>query len=332
MINCPTGLLAKLKTFANSRAVDIEALLLQSGFSSNDRSIDGMEVPFEAFQSLLESCASACGDDAFGLSFGDSIAGAKIDLMYYLMANSPTARDALQTRIRYRKLLPVPEEVSLELADGGERFIWQFGGEAPAKPQYTGFLMAILAGKIRSILDSDWLPLDATIEHAEPRTVRHYQRVLGPNIAFNDTQTSILIGNTSLDRKLPQADLVLYGQLIAAAHAILDQSQSSDAFTDLVAGKIAVALTMEGATVAGISSLLGMSPRTFQRQLTASGTTFGQLLDKTRKDMAMHYLTQSDLSFTEIAFLLGFSESSAFSRAVRLWFDMTPSEIRQFHK
>jgi AraC-like DNA-binding protein len=74
---------------------------------------------------------------------------------------------------------------------------------------------------------------------------------------------------------------------------------------------------------------LYMSSRKLQRQLRNDGTTFTTLLTEIRQDLAQRYLREQHISLTEIAFLLGFSESSAFSRAFKRWMGVTPSEYRK---
>jgi AraC-like DNA-binding protein len=72
-----------------------------------------------------------------------------------------------------------------------------------------------------------------------------------------------------------------------------------------------------------------MSSRKLQRQLQSVGTTFYNLLDEVRQNLAQKYLREPDNSITEIGYLLGFSESSAFSRAFKRWMGVTPSEYRK---
>jgi AraC-like DNA-binding protein len=72
-----------------------------------------------------------------------------------------------------------------------------------------------------------------------------------------------------------------------------------------------------------------MSSRKLQRQLQSAGTTFNTILNEIRQDLAQNYLGEENNSMTEIAFLLGFSESSAFSRAFKRWMGVSPTEYRK---
>ena len=72
-----------------------------------------------------------------------------------------------------------------------------------------------------------------------------------------------------------------------------------------------------------------MSKRTLQRTLQKEGTSFNALLNSTRMDLAKQYVRDREISFTEIAFLLGFTESSTFSRAFKRWTGKSPREYRK---
>jgi AraC-like DNA-binding protein len=77
-----------------------------------------------------------------------------------------------------------------------------------------------------------------------------------------------------------------------------------------------------------VASRLALSPRTLQRRLRDEGTTHVALLDDLRRDLAIGYLKEKRVPIGEIAFLLGFSEPSAFHRAFRRWTGSTPGEVR----
>ena len=66
-----------------------------------------------------------------------------------------------------------------------------------------------------------------------------------------------------------------------------------------------------------------------QRRLAEEGTSFGDILQNTRRELAKSYLQESQLSINEIAYLLGFSEHANFSRACKRWFGRAPSEYRR---
>jgi AraC-like DNA-binding protein len=78
-----------------------------------------------------------------------------------------------------------------------------------------------------------------------------------------------------------------------------------------------------------VARKLYLSVRSLQRKLKQAGTSFRRLLDRTREELARQYICDRGVDLTEIAFLLGFSEHSAFSRAFKRWTGQTPSDMRR---
>jgi AraC-like DNA-binding protein len=88
-------------------------------------------------------------------------------------------------------------------------------------------------------------------------------------------------------------------------------------------------LASGGVSAEKVAQALHVSTRTLHRQLQGEGTTFKGLLEETRRKLAATYLRDEDISVTEIAFMLGFSEPSAFTRAYRRWTGESPSAARE---
>ena len=82
-------------------------------------------------------------------------------------------------------------------------------------------------------------------------------------------------------------------------------------------------------SVEAVSERLRLSRRTLQRQLNAAGTSFAEELDRARHELSLRYLADERISLQETAFLLGFSEASAFHRAFVRWTGQTPTSFRR---
>jgi AraC-like DNA-binding protein len=83
------------------------------------------------------------------------------------------------------------------------------------------------------------------------------------------------------------------------------------------------------ATRDDIARVLAIHPRTLHRKLLAEGTSFQDIKDTIRKELALKYLTETNASLAQLSALLGFPEQSALSRACRKWFDLSPNSIRK---
>ena len=136
-----------------------------------------------------------------------------------------------------------------------------------------------------------------------------------------------LIGDyAGLDDPLPRADSTLCDLLDQHAQALLDRLPRSDSFADRVRAAIANELTAGDPTAEHVSEALGMSTRTLRRRLKEEGTSHQHVLDEVRNELARSYLGEGKLGITEVAFLLGFSDASAFHKAFRRWTGRGPGD------
>ncbi len=124
-----------------------------------------------------------------------------------------------------------------------------------------------------------------------------------------------------LDMLAPQFDLDLK-----------THNQTEDSFVELVRGAIQQRLTGHRPIVEDIARDLHMSPRTLQRRLQESGSSYQRVLDDARHQMARYYLRNSVLELTEAAYLLGYEDASSFTRAFRAWEGMPPTHWREAHR
>ena len=104
---------------------------------------------------------------------------------------------------------------------------------------------------------------------------------------------------------------------------------NKDDIIDRVTAAIVDLLPSGGIADEKIAASLNMSVRSLQRRLKEVGTTFRKLLDTIREDLATTYVQDPEIELAEVAFLLGFSDQSAFSRAFRRWKDKSPREVRK---
>ena len=81
-------------------------------------------------------------------------------------------------------------------------------------------------------------------------------------------------------------------------------------------------------TLQNVARDLGLSTRTLQRRLAASGRTFQGIVEETRRELARHHLRQPGMELNEVAFLLGFADANSFYRAFHDWEGTSPGEWR----
>ena len=178
------------------------------------------------------------------------------------------------------------------------------------------------------------LPIDPQFEarftHAEPPDIREYQRTFSPGrLCFGASWSGFTFDAKLLDQPFTSADANLHHVLRKYADLLLSKLPRSQSLSDRVRQLIGEHLQRGNPSVTRIARTLGMSRRTLARKLGQERTSFSDLLEDTRKQLALRYVTSPDLALTEIAFLLGFSQTGPFHRAFKRWTGQTPREYRR---
>jgi AraC-like DNA-binding protein len=112
------------------------------------------------------------------------------------------------------------------------------------------------------------------------------------------------------------------------AEELLEKFPPRDSLTDQVRSIIANEFRGGDPSLEHVADQLGLTPRTLQRKLQELNTSHNELVDQMRCQLAMRYLREHNMAICEVAYLLGFSESSSFHRAFKRWTGVTPKEFR----
>jgi AraC-like DNA-binding protein len=289
----------------------------------------GPFVDFEGVLHLFETVARNTDNDALGVQVANSMPIPLINLQYFLIKNAPTLRDALEQRVRFAKFVTNAYSVRLEFEGDTCSFVWDLDRVTGPLSQFVGYAASIMMKLVRLVIGNGWQPLQVDLPIKLPRAINEYQRVLGSRINFGAADTRIRFGSASLNERLLGADPDLYQVLSDSIRKPCRLAAPSRNVVDRTRAEIIKASAFANARETEVASAVGVSVRTLQRELQDGGTSFRALVDETRKRSALQLLHDTGLPLTEVAFLLGFSELSAFSRAARQWFGDSPSNIRK---
>jgi len=270
----------------------------------------------------------------------DPLIGVKLGIETRTERFHPVAIAALSTEnlvaasehmARYKKL-SAPEEILLEL-DAEEfsvsfRWLLAVDDEPSSLTDYCFSWMRSLA---RQGTGTALNPLRA--EYVQQRTnVRQIERSLGCNIIVGAPRNVIVFRTSDATSPFVTRNAELLDLLAPQFEEQLRQCKEEDSFLELVRRTIQDKLTGHRPSVDAISRALHMGPRTLQRRLRDSGSSFQRVLDEARHQMARYYLSNSALELNEAAYLLGFEDPNSFGRAFRSWEGMPPSDWRETHR
>jgi AraC-like DNA-binding protein len=175
------------------------------------------------------------------------------------------------------------------------------------------------------------LSIEVCFCHAAPADARAYAQVFGERatLRFEQPACGFVLPAVALDTLLPTADPHLHDLVTKHADLLLAELPVAESFTARVRELVTAGLPNGTAGAPHVASALHVSSRTLARRLEEEGTSFKDLTEQIRKNLALRYVGQTDLAFSEVAFLLGFSQTTAFHRAFKRWTGQTPLDYRR---
>jgi AraC-like DNA-binding protein len=279
---------------------------------------------------FLKLVASALQDEFLGFHLAEQLADLRrIGLLYYVMASSDALGQALQRVARYGST--TNESLSLKYLEGKDiRIVINYVGVARHldRHQIECWLTALIR-VCRKLTSRPVEPSHVRFIHRRGGNVSELAAFLGGDIKFGATVDEVVFPLSIADVPIVSADPYLDKLLIAnCEEALSRRSTKWDPFRAVVENIIAPLLPHGNARESEIASRCGMSRRTFVRRLTSGSLTFSEVLNNLRRDLATQYLTDHSLSISQIAWLLGYQEVSAFTNAFKRWTGKTPREAR----
>jgi AraC-like DNA-binding protein len=287
------------------------------------------KLPIKTYLALLEHAAAESGNDAAGLMMGSSVHVGFSSTYDYIALSAPSLRVGLQNWVRFNNILSNALSLRFEEHDGVGYLEWIVPDRHGPRTQFLFRFVSWAVTRILYITDDPMTPIIVEFTCQEPQSTSEFQELLGSRIRYNQAHDRIIIPARFLSARHISAEPNLYSIVEQSAHQELQESERSDDDLFTISEHIGEALKNGENNLEFISKGLAMTPRTLQRKLAESGTSFRDLTDEIRKAMAMRYLTDTKLPLSEIAFLLGFSDLSAFSRAAKNWFGVAPREYRR---
>jgi AraC-like DNA-binding protein len=232
--------------------------------------------------------------------------------------------EALQRLCRYHRFLHDVAEAKLTVHR--EHAILSHHLPVPGGPPrpVSDFVVASWLVTSRQATGVNWIPVEVRFPHSVPDDTSELRRLFGCTLKFGHHRSELVFSRNLLDLPLLQADPNLQAILEAQVVAMLQKLPKGEAATDAVRRCLAGELCNGQPTLRQIAPRLHMSPRTLHRRLEDEGTSFRRVLTEVRRELAARHLTEDQLAVSEVAFLLGFSEPSAFHRAFKRWTGHAP--------
>ncbi len=288
----------------------------------------GEAVDADVYYGLLERIGGE-RDLELPFRYGAALRAEDLGALGLAMKTAPTLADALRRLVRY--VLVLSDTLEYALVDEPPGAVFALNGRphhrAGAALANECALAAVVAF-LRQASGADVVPAEVCFRHPPPSTDRFHRSYFGSAVTFGAPVDGIRLTEAQLARPTELADDGLSAYLLAQLDEL--RSRASDR-TMLVAvrGAVADALADGVPSKALVARRLGMSERTLHRRLADEGETFQALVAGTRRDAAESLLRADSHNLVEIAFLTGFADQSAFTRAFKRWTGTTPASFRR---
>ena len=200
-------------------------------------------------------------------------------------------------------------------------------GAILTRRQDAELTLGMLMNVIREVLGPHYSPREIHFEHTRPEMWQEHSKLFNAPVFFEQPFNSILLCKKDLQLSMPMHDPLLLNVMLDTLH-LLNLATPLQSLVDQVRSHIQIELAQGEPVLDKIASDLGMSSCVLSRRLKAEGLSFSALVEVVRYELADYYIKQKNIPISEMAFLLGYSEVSAFSRAFKRWFGTNPRQFR----
>ena len=285
-------------------------------------------IPYTVSTQFIERAIALTQDADLGLHAAEAVEHGDFDVVEYAARSGDSIAEALDVVNRYIGLLR--EGANFHLVEYGDICHWNLDMATPFPRAINDWTVAVYVVMSRRLTGTDWRPLEVHLMHSEPHDTSEYHRIIGAPVKFNQAHNALVFRRDWLDTPVIEADERLHTLMRRYAGDLLRQRPRTESFIERVRAAMADSLRRGHLCTARVARRLHLSERTLRRRLQEDGTNYKTVLKDVRQELASNYLQhQGDLGIAEIAFMLGFSHTPAFSRAFKRWTGVSPVEFRE---
>jgi AraC-like DNA-binding protein len=291
---------------------------------------DAGKMSLLRYTSMLASAAQESGRTHLGLEMASAEQPISHKIFGDLFDYAPTVGDALDALARYFPATQTGTTVKIEQSHGMARFIYDIDDLTVGdRLQDAAYTLGKVWRSLRKCAGACWSLDQVTIAAKAPRISEAYSHYFEAPVLFDAQVTALCFPAQLLLQSIPTADLERYSQYCARMELLLPHRDDPALLQDALRAWMMQATWRDDGTLESAAANFGTTARTLQRRLKEQGISFQDLRAQVRMDVAQRMLKESQLPITHIAEKLGFSETSAFTRAFRTHARQSPRAFRQ---
>lgn len=331
-LTASAGLAAGLIAFAVERGADRAELMARACVRPADIEDADHRLPFETYMALMRAAQDLCADSALALHFGEAVDLAELSIVGLIMNASATMADAFAQMQRLGRLTLETEGLSdgprfeMTMRDGQ---LWMVDTRTNPDvfPELTEGAFARLVCGPRRFLPQPHV-LEVHVTHPAPAYRTEYDRIFQCPVTFSSRWNAMRLDPHIATWPVALQPRYVFDVLTQRADGLLQALEDQKTVSGRVEAVLLPLLHTGEASADGVARALGFSRQTLFRKLKSEDASYEQVLDALRHRMALRYLRGGKVSVNETAYLVGFSEPAAFSRAFKRWSGKSPREVR----
>lgn len=285
-------------------------------------------VSFGLAVRLFAELAERLGDPLVGLRAGEKVDFADFDILEHAARSAPNLGEGQRVMWQYMGLLHDGLRFALETDGGFVLTHYRWADNIVVPPAVNDFTIACALSFSRRNTLKYVPPVEVRFRHEAPAYADQYEQYLQCPVVFGATDNTIVMRKERLLIPMRGASPALSEAFEQQARRMLEKLRDRDGVAGRVHADLAAHLGSEPVSMERTAKRLALGVATLRRKLQEQGTSFSEIVDDLRRDLAERYLRERTSAIGEIAFLLGFSDVRAFGRAFKRWTSESPSEYR----
>jgi AraC-like DNA-binding protein len=310
------------------RDVAIEPLLQRAGLSPK---LGHNRIPALTQSRFLELAAEALNDPVFGLHLAEKTNPRAAGLLFYVASAAKDVAEALSLFSRYFRI--ANEAVRLKITQTAQEAAVEidfFADERDNNRQNREFGIALFVKALREVAGRKISPISVSFAHFRNSDLPKFKSFYRCPVEFGAAHDQLLFSSEMLAAPLITEDHYLLETLRPICDEAAEQRRTPKHTLRAIVEDLMQRMLPHGkAKRQTIAQALLMSERTLTRKLAQEGTSFDKVLDEVRRSLALQYINEREISFSQISWLLGYEGATSFNHAFRRWTGKSPAEMRK---
>ena len=318
-----------IATTLTESGYDSARLFREAGLDPKKLSIADARYPVDRLQYLWTLARDVTANPSFGVDVVRHWHPTTMHALGYAWMASESLIDAMKRAVRYAHVVSTDIQFQITTAGDSVEFSLRYDRRRPPPIDIEiDALLAVFVHMCRATSNESAQPLHVATTRPASKDAAAHERFFQCPVRFGADHNTFALRKEDATRRLLTANVELALASDKLALDYLNQINPNHYWSRHVRDQLLKLLPERWATQRAVAEQLGMSPRVLQRRLAKEGTSYQGVLDEVRSELALEYL-RTGTGIQQIAFLLGFSDASAFTKAFRRWFRTAPGDYRR---